>query len=218
MGVIRFMIDLFLHLDVVLTSWAQAYGPLIYGMLFLVVFCETGLVVMPLLPGDSLLFAAGALSGIGALNVWVLLGLFMAAATLGDNVNYLVGRKLGRWIIEGGKFSRVIRPSYIARTDAFFAKHGGKTITLARFFPIVRTFAPFMAGLGRMHWPRFFAFSIAGTVSWVSLFVLAGYFFGNIPFVRDNLEFLVIGIIVVTLAPTVYHAIRSRFVKHEVPA
>ena len=207
----QFFIDLFLNLDTVLQTWVQAYGLWIYAMLFLVIFCETGLVIMPFLPGDSLLFTAGAIAALpSGLNVFVVFAVMFAAAIMGDNVNYLIGRKFGRGLIENGRLSVIIRPNYIVRTDAFFAKHGGKTISLARFFPIIRTFAPFMAGVGQMHWPRFFSFSLAGTTAWVSLFVLSGYFFGNIPIVRDNLELLVIGIIVFTLAPSLIHAIWSR--------
>ena len=207
----QFFLNLFLHLDTVLQTWAQLYGVWIYGLLFLVIFCETGLVIMPFLPGDSLLFTAGAVAALPrGLNVFIVLGVMFLAAILGDNVNYLIGRRFGRRLIETGRFSAVIKPDYIARTDAFFAKHGGKTISLARFFPIIRTFAPFMAGVGDMHWPRFFGFSLAGTTAWVTLFVLAGYFFGNIPVIRDNLQYMVIGIIVFTLAPSIVHAVWSR--------
>jgi membrane-associated protein len=205
--VLQFLIDLFLNLDTVLASWVDQYGPLVYGMLWLVVFCETGLVVTPFLPGDSLLFTAGALGGIGALDIRILAAVFLSAAIIGDTTNYFIGRLFGTRIIASGK-GRALKPHYLGQTEAFFDRHGGKTIALARFFPIIRTFTPFMAGIGRMSLPRFWAFSIAGTLAWVGIFLGAGYFFGNIPVIQENLEFLVIGIIAVTLAPSAYHGIR----------
>jgi membrane-associated protein len=216
MEAVRFFVDLFLNLDTVLAAWVSTYGAWVYLMIFLIIFCETGLVFMAVLPGDSLLFTAGALAAITttdgspALNIWLLLGLVFAAAVLGDNTNFLIGRKFGQKMLDSGRFSRFIKPKYIADTNAFFTKHGGKTISLARFFPFIRTFAPFMAGIGRMDWLRFTSFNITGGAAWVTLFVGAGYFFGNIPIVKDNLEYLVIGIIVVSVAPTVFHALRSR--------
>lgn len=207
----QFVIDLFLHLDTVLAAWTQAYGVWIYAMLFVIIFCETGLVVTPFLPGDSLLFMAGAIAAVSkGLDIFVVLGVMLLAAVLGDNANYAIGRRFGRGLIESGRITKVVKPEYVARTDVFFARHGGKTIILVRFFPIIRTIAPFMAGVGAMHWRRFFIFNVIGAVAWVSLFVFAGYFFGNIPIVRDNLEVLVVGIIVTTLAPSIYHAVRSR--------
>ncbi len=223
MAVVKFFVDLFLNLDVVLASWVGTYGPWVYLMMFLIIFCETGLVVMAVLPGDSLLFTAGALAAItgpdGApvLNVWLLLALLFTAAVLGDGTNYIIGRKFGQRILDSGKFSRVIKPEYIDQTNAFYAKHGGKTISLARFFPFIRTFAPFLAGIGGMDWGRFTFFNVTGGAAWVGLFVGAGYFFGNIPFIAENLEYLVIGIIVVSVAPTVIHAIAGRFKKRAEP-
>jgi membrane-associated protein len=214
---LQFFVDLFLNLDEVLAVWVSTYGAWVYLMLFLIIFCETGLVVMAVLPGDSLLFTAGALAaipgpdGTPALNIWLLWGLLFTAAVLGDGTNYLIGRKFGQGMLDSGKFSRFIKPKYIEDTNAFFAKHGGKTISLARFFPFIRTFAPFMAGIGGMDWGRFSLFNVTGGAAWVTLFVGAGYFFGNIPFVKDNLEYLVIGIIVVSVVPTAIHALRSRF-------
>jgi len=219
MDVLKFFVDLFLNLDVVLATWVSTYGAWVYLMLFVIIFCETGLVVMPFLPGDSLLFTAGALAAIigpdgsPALNVWLLLGLLFGAAILGDNTNFLIGHFFGQRMLDSGRFSRVIKPQYIDETNAFFAKHGGKTISLARFFPFVRTFAPFMAGVGRMDWQRFTFFNITGGAAWVGLFVGAGFFFGNIPFIQHNLEYLVIGIIAVSVAPSVIHAAWSRFKK-----
>ncbi len=224
MEVLQFFVDLFLNLDTVLAAWVNTYGAWVYLMLFLIIFCETGLVVMAVLPGDSLLFTAGALAAIktpeGApvLNIWLLLGLLFAAAVLGDNTNFLIGRKSGQKILDSGKFSRVIKPKYVEQTNAFFVKHGGKTISLARFFPFIRTFAPFMAGIGRMDWMRFTVFNVTGGAAWVGLFVGAGYFFGNIPIIQENLEYLVIGIILVSVAPSLIHALRSRFKKPTVAA
>lgn len=219
MGALQFFIDLFLNLDTVLASWVSTYGAWVYLMMFLIIFCETGLVVMAVLPGDSLLFTAGALAairtpqGTPVLNIWLLLGLLFTAAVLGDNTNFIIGRRFGQRILDSGRFSRVIKPKYVEQTNAFFAKHGGKTISLARFFPFIRTFAPFMAGIGRMDWRRFTAFNVGGGAVWVGLFVGAGYFFGNIPIIQENLEYLVIGIIVVSVAPSIIHAMWSRFKK-----
>ncbi|NTU71724.1 MAG: DedA family protein [Coriobacteriia bacterium] len=216
MEALNFFVDLFLNLDTVLGTWVSTYGGWVYAMLFLIIFCETGLVVMAVLPGDSLLFTAGALAAITGpdgeplLNIWLLLVLLFTAAVLGDGTNYLIGRFFGQRILDSGKFPRIIKPRYIDDTNAFFAKHGGKTISLARFFPFIRTFAPFMAGIGGMDWKRFTFFNVTGGAAWVSLFLGAGYFFGNIPVVKHNLEYLVIGIIVVSVAPTAYHAIKSR--------
>jgi membrane-associated protein len=193
-----------------LTAWTQAYGAWIYGILFLIIFCETGLVVTPFLPGDSLLFAAGVLAGAASLNPWILWGCVFLAALLGDNVNYGVGRFFGHGIIESGRIERVMKPEYIERTQSFFVRHGGKTIVLARFFPIIRTYAPFMAGVGRMRWVRFALSSMLGTAAWVTLCIGAGYFLGGIPFVQEHFEVIVIAIILVTLAPSVIHAIQSR--------
>jgi len=187
-----------------------SYGPWIYGILFLIIFCETGLVVTPFLPGDSLLFAAGVLAGAASLNVWVLWLVIFSAALAGDNVNFLIGRFFGHRIIASGKISAVMKPAYIERTQAFFRKHGGKTVLLARFFPIIRTYAPFMAGVGNMKWTRFASFSALGSLAWVSLCIGAGFFLGGIPFVQEHFEIIVIAIILVTLAPTVLHTIQSK--------
>ena len=186
------------------------YGSWIYGILFTIIFCETGLVVTPFLPGDSLLFAAGVLSSAAKLNVFTLWVVVFSAALVGDNTNYFIGRYFGRRIIDSGKISAIMKPEYIERTQEFFRKHGGKTISLARFFPIIRTYAPFMAGVGAMKWTRFVAFSALGSAAWITLSVGAGYFLGGIPFVKEHFEVIVIAIILVTLAPTVIHTIRSR--------
>ena len=212
MGILKFFVDLFLNLDVVLQSWATAYGPWIYAMLFLIIFLETGVVVTPFLPGDSLLFTGGAIAAVsgGGLNVWVLLAVVWVAAVLGDTVNYTIGRHWGRRILDSGRLSRIITEEHITDTEAFFDKHGGKTISFARFFPFIRTFAPFIAGIGHMDRLRFTYFNVLGATAWVLLFVGAGYFFGNIPFVAENLEYLVIGIILVSIAPGVWHSVSGR--------
>lgn len=195
-------IDIFLHLDVYLQQLADLYGVWIYAILFLVLFCETGLVVTPFLPGDSLLLTAGVLAGSGVLNGWLVWTVCVAGAIIGDSVNYWIGRLAGKGIIESGRF---IKRDYVDQTAAFFEKHGGKTVTIARFFPIVRTFAPFMAGVGRMHYPRFVAFSVFGTFLWVTLFVGTGALFGQIAWVRENLEFGVMLVLALSLIPAVWH-------------
>lgn len=212
---LSFFVDLFLHLDTVLRDWVVLYGAWIYVMLFVIIFMETGIVVTPFLPGDSLLFTAGAIAAIAGagLNVWALLGVLLVAAVLGDASNYTIGRRWGRRILESGRFARVIKPEQIAETEAFFVKHGGKTISLARFFPFIRTFAPFIAGISHMDRARFTAYNVVGGVAWVSLFVGAGYFFGNIPFIAHNLEYMVIGIIAVSIVPAVWHALKDRLRK-----
>lgn len=215
----QFFVDLFFNLDVVLADWVALYGAWVYLMLFVIIFCETGLVFMAFLPGDSLLFTAGALAALSTttgepvLDIRLLLGLLWLAAVLGDNTNYLIGRTFGTGMLASEKMQRFIKPKYVEDTQAFFDRHGGKTISLARFFPFIRTFAPFLAGVGGMNWRRFTGFNVAGGTAWVLLFVGAGYFFGNIPVVAENLEYMVIGIIVVSVAPTAYHALKSRFRK-----
>jgi len=208
----EFLTNLFLNLDVVLQDWVAQYGAVIYALLFLIIFLETGLVVTPFLPGDSLLFAGGAVAAVsaGKLNVWLLYVVVFAAAVIGDFVNYWIGRAWGRRILDSGRFDRVIKPRYITSTEAFFERHGGKTISFARFFPFIRTFAPFVAGISRMALPRFVAFNVIGGAAWVGLFVTAGYLFGNIPFVAHNLQYLVIGIIALSVVPAFYHFIRRR--------
>jgi len=205
------VVDLFLNLDQHLAAATSAYGAWIYALLFLIIFMETGVVITPFLPGDSLLFAAGALAAVGeGLDVWLLLLVLMVAAVLGDSVNYSIGRRWGRAILDSGRFSRVIKPHHVTDTEQFFERHGGKTITIARFFPFIRTFAPFVAGMSRMDRLRFTMFNVAGGIAWVLLFVLAGYFFGNIPFVEKNLEVLILGIIGFSVVPAIYHAIANR--------
>jgi len=199
MDLIRQLIDFFLHLDKHLAEIIQQYGTWTYAILFLIIFVETGLVVMPLLPGDSLLFAAGIFANLGQLDPWLLTGLLIAAAILGDTVNYWIGNKLGPRAFSG-EF-RFLKREYLDRTREFYARHGGKTIILARFIPIVRTFAPFVAGVGEMQYSRFLAYNVVGGVVWVTLFVWAGYLFGDIPVVQERFELVILGIIGVSVLP-----------------
>jgi membrane-associated protein len=192
-----------------LQLWIALYDVWVYGILFLILFCETGLVFTPFLPGDSLLFAAGTLAGAGLFDISILLAVVWVAVVLGDNCNYLIGRFLGNRIMASSHGNKFVKPEYVSRTQSFFERHGGKTIALARFFPILRTYAPFMAGVGQMHWPRFFTFSLAGTTAWIGLCVGAGWFLGGLPFVRDHFELIVIAIIVVSFTPAVLHAVKS---------
>ena len=201
-------IDLILHLDTYLAMLVSNYGVWIYAILFLVIFCETGLVVTPFLPGDSLLFIAGAICATGGMDPWLLGGLLMVAAITGDSTNYVIGRTLGKRLFSNPD-SKVFRRDYLDRTHEFYERHGGKTVTLARFLPIVRTFAPFVAGMAKMHYPRFVMFSVVGTVAWVGGLVTLGYFFGNVPFIK-NLSLLVIGIILLSLLPMILGFIRHR--------
>lgn len=202
------VIDLFLHLDKHLTEITSQYGTGTYLILFLIVFCETGLVVTPFLPGDSLLFAAGAIAGLGGLDVRILAPLFIVAAFLGDNVNYFIGSRIGRRAFSGKV--RFIKKEYLDRTERFYAKHGGNTVIMARFVPIVRTFAPFVAGVGHMPYARFIVYSLVGSLLWVGLFVVGGYLFGNLPAVKQNFSFVVLAIIALSTAPIFIEYIRSR--------
>ncbi|GLZ84227.1 DedA family protein [Pseudomonas sp. BN414] len=203
-------IDLILHLDQYLNLLVSNYGTWIYAILFLVIFCETGLVVTPFLPGDSLLFIAGAVSAGGAMDPWLLGGLLMVAAISGDSLNYLVGRTAGERLFSNPN-SKIFRRDYLQRTHDFYDRHGGKTVTLARFLPIVRTFAPFVAGVGRMPYPRFLGFSVLGTILWVGGLVTLGYFFGNVPFIKQNLSLMIVVIIGISLLPMLIGFARSHF-------
>lgn len=209
MELIKFLIDFILHIDRHLIELVQAYGNWVYGILFLIIFCETGLVVMPLLPGDSLLFVAGALAAQGAMQVHGLAVMLMLAAILGDSLNYAIGKRFGHVI--AGPNSRWVKQSHIQRTHAFFEKHGGKTIIVARFVPIVRTFAPFVAGIGEMSYYKFITFNVLGGVLWVACFVYAGYWFGNLELVRSNLKLIMLAIIVLSVMPIVFEALKHRF-------
>jgi len=202
-------LDLILHLDVYLDLLVNNYGPWVYAILFLVIFCETGLVVMPFLPGDSLLFIAGAVAAGGGLDPVLRAGLLMLAAILGDSTNYVIGRTAGERLFNNPN-SKIFRRDYLEKTHDFYERHGGKTVTMARFLPIFRTFAPFVAGVARMFYPRFFMFSVIGTILWVGGLVTLGYFFGNVPFIKKNLSLLVLAIIVLSLVPMIIGLIRSR--------
>ncbi|MDD5328630.1 MAG: DedA family protein [Sulfuricella sp.] len=209
MELLTYFIDLVLHLDKHLLLLTQEYGAWIYLILFLIIFCETGLVVAPFLPGDSLLFVAGALTATGALELQALAGLLMAASFLGDNTNYWIGRYVGPRVFSRTS-SRLLNPKHLEETHRFYEKHGGKAVILARFFPIIRTFAPFVAGIGRMDYRRFLPFSLVGGVAWVGSLVLAGYFFGNIPLIKQNLTLVIFGIVAVSLLPGAIGYLRHR--------
>ena len=211
MEIIHFVVDFILHIDVHLAELVAQYGIWIYAILFLILFCETGLVVTPFLPGDSLLFVAGALAALPGndLNVHLMVTLLVIAAILGDAVNYTIGRLFGERLFSNPN-SKIFRRSYLDKTHAFYARHGGKTIILARFVPIVRTFAPFVAGMGHMSYRHFALFNISGALLWVLLFSYAGYLFGDLPVVQENLKLLIVGIIVVSILPGVIEVWRHR--------
>ena len=209
MDLIHWFVDFFLHLDQHLAEVIQRYGTTTYLLLFLIVFLETGLVVTPLLPGDSLLFAAGSFAGLGALRVWPLFFLLCAAAILGDTVNYAIGARLGPRVFHYPK-SRFFNPEHLKKTHAFYEKYGGKTIIIARFVPIIRTFAPFVAGIGQMSYLQFLGFNVIGGVLWVAVCVFSGYFFGNLPFVKKNFSLVVLAIIFISLLPAVIEYLRHR--------
>lgn len=199
--------DFILHLDVHLLALTQQYGMWVYAILFLIIYSETGLVIAPFLPGDSLLFVAGALCGMGALQLEWLVPLLVLAAFCGDNTNYWIGRLVGMRLLKRAG-TRLIRREHIERTHAFYEKHGGKTVILARFLPIIRTFAPFVAGIGLMDYRKFMLFSALGSVAWISSLSVAGYLFGNIPVVKNNLTLIILGIIVISLLPAAAEFIR----------
>ncbi|AVQ86940.1 MULTISPECIES: DedA family protein [Plesiomonas] len=209
MGLLQTMFDFILHIDVHLAAMVATYGIWIYAILFLIVFCETGLVVTPFLPGDSLLFVAGTLAATGQMNPHTLVALLIVAAILGDAVNYSIGRLFGQRLFSNPQ-SRIFRQAYLERTHAFYERHGGKTIILARFVPIVRTFAPFVAGMGKMSYRHFALFNVTGGIVWVTAFVYAGYWFGNMPVVKQNLELLILGIIFVSVLPGLIEYWRQR--------
>jgi membrane-associated protein len=208
------LFDLLLHADVYLQQLVATYGPWIYGILFAIVFAETGLVVTPFLPGDSLLFAAGALAGSGSLNPTLTVILLIAAAISGDAVNYSIGRAAGTRIIQRSRvdprWGRWIKPAYVDRAHEFFERQGGKAIVLARFVPIVRTFVPFVAGVAEMNYPAFALYNVAGAVGWVAICVGAGYLFGQVPIVRENFSLVALGIVFVSLLPMLFEYLRHR--------
>ena len=216
------LIDIFLHVDQHLSVLVASYGVWVYAVLFVVLFCETGLVVTPFLPGDSLLFAAGSLCALGTtaearLSLWVLLPLLIAAAVIGDAVNYSIGYKVGPGFL-AKKDRKWIKREHLERTERFYAKYGGKTIFLARFVPIVRTIAPFVAGIGRMGYRRFAAYNVTGGVAWVLICTLAGYFFGALPFVKKNFELVIIAIVLISVLPIAIEVVRGRLAKRTAAA
>ena len=210
------IIDIAFHLDKYLSAIIQQYGAWTYGILFAVIFIETGFVVMPFLPGDSLLFAAGTFAALKALNIVWVVALLAAAAVIGDTVNYWVGHYLGPKVFSKEK-SRIFKKEYLDRTHAFFERYGGKTIIIARFVPIVRSFAPLVAGIGRMSYGKFIAYNVVGGIGWVLLLTGAGYFFGNIPVVRSNFSLVIMAIIIISTIPAVTEALRHRKKKPAAP-
>lgn len=218
MTLLKDFLDFFLHLDVHLFALIQDYGMWIYGILFLIIFVETGLVVMPLLPGDSLLFAAGTFcAGVvnngetAELNLFIVLALLIVAAILGDGLNYYLGKTIGLKVLTWKIGNRqIVQQKYIDQTQAFFEKHGSKTIIIARFVPIVRTFAPFVAGIGNMSYRNFLRYNVIGGISWVTGLTLLGYFFGNLEFVRKNFEIVIFGIIGISLLPMIIEFLRAK--------
>jgi len=209
MEFIKDLIDVILHLDTHLVELVTHYGTFSYAILFAIIFCETGLVVTPFLPGDSLLFAIGALSAKGALDVYTAAFLLMLAAILGDSTNYWIGYFVGPKVFRSEN-SRWFNRAHLERTNAFYEKYGAKTVIIARFMPILRTFAPFVAGIGRMNYPRFLFFSVLGSFFWIGLFIAAGYLFGNIPIVKRNFTIVVLAIIFISLLPAIIEAARAR--------
>ncbi|KKT35050.1 MAG: hypothetical protein UW26_C0001G0045 [Candidatus Collierbacteria bacterium GW2011_GWF1_44_12] len=208
MELLNKLIDLFLHVDKNLAVIIAQYGTLTYGILFAVVFMETGLVVTPFLPGDSLLFASGALAAMGSFNIWILYLMFLAAAILGDTVNYWIGDYLGKEVFE--KNSKIFKKEYLDEAEEFYAKHGGKAIVFARFVPIVRTFAPFVAGVSKMSYKHFIAYNIIGGIAWVTMFLFGGYLFGNIPFVKENFHYVVVVIVLISVVPIFWEGAKRR--------
>ena len=205
-------VDLVLHLDVHLLKLVAEYGAWIYGILFAIIFCETGLVVTPFLPGDSLLFVAGAIAAAGEMNVHLLFVLLAAAAFLGNAVNYAIGRFLGARLFRN-RDSRFLNPKHLEEAHAFYERHGGKAVVISRFLPIIRTYVPFVAGMARMQPRHFVAYNAIGAIAWVGGLLYAGYFFGNIPWIRGNLTAIIVGIVVVSLLPLAWAFLRSRL-KH----
>lgn len=210
MDLLANLLDIFLHIDEYLGEIVRNFGVWTYVILFLVIFAETGLVVTPFLPGDSLLFAAGAIAALvpDTLNIFVLILVLSAAAILGDTVNYWIGHWVGPKAFSGKV--RFLKKQHLDRTNAFYEKHGGKTIILARFVPIVRTFAPFVAGIGAMNYSKFIVYNVVGGVAWVLIFTLLGYFFGNVPFVQQNFEYVIIAIVAISVLPAVWEFIAEK--------
>ncbi|XDZ52822.1 DedA family protein [Neisseriaceae bacterium CLB008] len=209
MELITTLMDYFLHLDVHLLELSQNYGTYIYLILFLIIFCETGLIVTPFLPGDSLLFMAGSIAALGEMNIYLMMALLIVAAILGDTVNYSIGKAIGAKLFSN-PHSKFFKQSHLAKTHAFYEKHGGKTIIIARFVPIVRTFAPFVAGMGSMSYRKFITYNVSGAIIWVLLFATAGYLFGNLEIVKKNLSVIMLGIIILSIMPGVVEYLRHR--------
>lgn len=210
MEVINQLIDFVLHIDKHLGELIIQYGVWSYLILFAIIFAETGFVFTPFLPGDSLLFAAGTFAAIGAFNIFILVVVLMLAAITGDTVNYWIGNLIGPKIFEKEKI-RFLKKEHLQRTHEFYERHGGKTIIIARFIPIIRTFAPFVAGIGSMTYLRFIAYNVVGGILWVLLFVFAGFYFGNLPFVKNNFSFVIIAIIIISVLPGVYEFVRQKY-------
>ena len=208
MTIITHVIDIILHLDKYLGEILQTYGTWAYLIMFFVIFMETGFVVTPFLPGDSLIFAAGAFAGLGNLHIGVLYVVLAAAAIAGDTANYWIGHYIGPRAFSGN--IRFLKKDYLDRTHVFFEKYGGKTIIIARFVPIIRTFAPFVAGVGAMTYPKFIAYNVIGGLAWVALFAFGGYFFGNLKVVQDNFTFVIFAIIIISILPAIIEVVRSR--------
>ena len=211
MDIIMSLVNFILHIDTHLVQLVSTYGVLTYAIIFGIIFIETGLVLTPFLPGDSLLFATGALAALGSFNVWLILPLMILAAILGDTSNYWIGHFFGEKMIANPKIP--IKKEHIEKTKAFFEKYGGKTIILARFVPIVRTFAPFVAGVGKMHYATFISYNIVGGIAWVSIFILAGYFFGNMESIKENFSIVVMAIILISVVPMVIEAVKHKLKK-----
>ena len=209
MDLVHFFVDFFLHLDRHLAEVIQAYGAWSYALLFTIVFMETGLVVTPFLPGDSLLFAAGSFAALGMLDVRLLFALLCLAAVVGDNLNYAIGRYLGPKVFHYER-SRFFNPDHLRKTHRFYEKYGVKTIIIARFVPIVRTFSPFVAGIGAMRYLRFLAYDVVGGILWVGVCVLAGFFFGNLPFVKQNFSLVIVAIVLISVMPALVEYLRQR--------
>jgi membrane-associated protein len=210
--VVNQLIDFVLHIDKHLGELIIQYGVWSYLILFVIVFAETGFVFTPFLPGDSLLFAAGTFAAIGAFNIGVLVLILCIAAIAGDTVNYWIGNYIGPKIFERKKI-RFLKKEHLQRTHEFYERHGGKTIIIARFIPIIRTFAPFVAGIGSMTYLKFITYNVAGGIAWVLLFVFAGFYFGNLPFVKNNFSFVIIAIIIISVLPGIYEFIRQKYFK-----
>ncbi|MEI6579148.1 MAG: VTT domain-containing protein [Eubacteriales bacterium] len=213
MQLLKLLIDFILHSNDFITEWIKEYGTWIFGLIFVIIFCETGLVFLPLLPGDSVIFAVGAIAASNPkLNVWAWFIILIIAAVLGDTVNYEIGKRFGRRIIEYKRI-RLVKPENLAKADAFVAKHGGKAIFLARFMPIIRTIVPFVIGVGKLEYKKFLTYNALGGVVWVSLFLGMGYFFGNLDFVKNNFSLILLAIIFISVLPVMFSVAKSLLAK-----